>query len=30
MEEIRDIDYRHARKVFDKFCIKNLYVLSDT
>ena len=35
MEEIKDVDYRHARKVFDKFCIKNLgechdlYVQSD-
>ena len=36
MDEISDIDYRHAEKVFDKFCIKNLreyhdlYVHSDT
>ena len=36
MDEIIDIDYSHARKVFDKFCIKNLveyhdlYVQSDT
>ena len=36
VEEITDIDYRHAKKVFYKFCIKNfceyhdLYVNSDT
>ena len=36
MEEITGIDYRHVKKVFDKFCIKNLgeylglYVQSDT
>ena len=24
MDEITSIDYRHAKKVFDKFCIKNL------
>ena len=36
MEEITGIDYRHSKKVFDKFCIKNLgeyhdlYVQSDT
>ena len=36
MDEITDIDYRHAKNVFDKFCIKNLgehhdlYVQSDT
>ena len=35
-EETTDIDYRHAKKVFDKFCIRNLgeyhdlYVQSDT
>ena len=36
IEEISDIDYRHAKKVFDKFNVKNLgkyydlYVQSDT
>ena len=36
MEEISGIDYRHAKKAFDKFCIKklgeyhDLYVQSDT
>ena len=36
MDEITDVDYRHAKKVFDKFCIKNvgeyhdLYLRSDT
>ena len=36
MDEITCIDYRHAKKVFDKFCIKNLgeyhdlYVQSET
>ena len=36
MEDISGIDYRHAKKVFDKFHIKNLgeyhdlYVQSDT
>ena len=36
MEQITGIDYRHAKKVFDKFCIKDLgkyhdlYVQSDT
>ena len=36
MEEITGIDYRHAKKFFDKFCIKNLdeyldlYVQNDT
>ena len=36
MEEILDIDYRHAEKIFNKFSIKNLgeyhdlYVQSDT
>ena len=36
MDEISNIDCRHAKKVFDKFCIKtlgeyhDLYVQSDT
>ena len=36
MDEITDIDYRHAKKVFDKISVKNLgehhdlYVQSDT
>ena len=36
MDQISDIDYRHVKKVFDKFCIKNigeyhdLYVQRDT
>ena len=34
MEEITDIDYRHTKKVFDKFCTigeyHDLYVQSDT
>ena len=30
MEEITGVDYRHARKVFDKFEYHDLYVQSDT
>ena len=28
MEETKDVDHRHARKVFDKFCITKVYGLN--